>query len=433
VVDQREALDKAIHDLPDRWEWEWFTDVLDVDGGTQPPASEFVDEPRPGYVRLVQIRDFESGSHVTYIPDSRKWRKCRTSDVLIARYGASLGRICTGLEGAYNVALAKVVPTARIHLPFAYYLLRSNYFQGPLLASGGRSAQAGFNKDGLAVIPLPIPPLPEQRAIAHILGALDDKIELNRRMNETLDAMARALFKSWFVDFDPVRAKAEARDPGLPQSLAGLFSNSFDGSELGEIPAGWAAGSVGDFIERRCERAGDREVVVLSAVANGRLAKSDDHFTKRVYSKETAKYLVVEQWDFAYNPSRINIGSIGMLEENIQGGVSPVYVVARPNAAYRWFLEFTIRSTNTKAWINNLASGSVRQSLSYEDFASIPCVIPPDKVAREFDRKWTSVRERMISIKEESKTLATLRDTLLPKLISGELQVKAIGRAMETL
>ena len=84
-----------------------------------------------------------------------------------------------------------------------------------------------------------VPPLAEQRAIAHILGTLDDKIELNRRMNETLEAMARALFKSWFVDFDPVRAKAEGRDPGLPQPIADLFPDRFEDSELGEIPAGW--------------------------------------------------------------------------------------------------------------------------------------------------------------------------------------------------
>lgn len=80
----------------------------------------------------------------------------------------------------------------------------------------------------------------EQRAIAHILGTLDDKMELNRRMNETLEAMARAIFKSWFVDFDPVRAKAEGRDPGLPKKIADLFPDRFEDSELGEIPAGTA-------------------------------------------------------------------------------------------------------------------------------------------------------------------------------------------------
>ena len=97
------------------------------------------------------------------------------------------------------------------------------------------------------------PLLQEQRAIAHILGTLDDKIELNRRMNETLEAMARALFKSWFVDFDPVRAKAEGRDPGLPKPLADLFPDRFEDSELGEIPAGWEVrglDEIATFLER---------------------------------------------------------------------------------------------------------------------------------------------------------------------------------------
>src|SRR5690606_25518730 len=142
--DARNALSKEHHALPPRWTWEWFTDVMDVEGGTQPPASTFIGQPRSGYVRLVQILDFDSDGHITYIPDSPKWRKCSPTDVLIGRYGAALGRICTGLAGAYNVALAKVIPTNRIHLPFAYYLLKSEYFQSPLLASGGRSAQAGF-------------------------------------------------------------------------------------------------------------------------------------------------------------------------------------------------------------------------------------------------------------------------------------------------
>jgi len=172
------------------------------------------------------------------------------------------------------------------------------------------------------------------------------------------------------------------------------------------------------------ERIGSREMVVLSAIANGKLARSDDHFTKRVYSKKTDKYLLVEQWDFAYNPSRINIGSIAILEEDIVGGVSPVYVVARPLAAYRWFLEFSLRRPQTKTWINTLASGSVRQSLSYYNFSSIPSVIPPAQLAEEFNRRWSILREGVRARQAECGTLAALRDELLPKLISGELRMK---------
>jgi len=104
-----------------------------------------------------------------------------------------------------------------------------------------------LNTSILSDVPFVIPPYREQRAIAHILGSLDDKIELNRKMNQTLEAMARAIFKSWFVDFDPVRAKADGRDPGLPFDLSAFFPNTFEASELGEIPKGWRVGTVQDI------------------------------------------------------------------------------------------------------------------------------------------------------------------------------------------
>jgi type I restriction enzyme S subunit len=291
--------------------------------------------------------------------------------------------------------------------------------------------------DALGSLEIPLPPLPEQRAIAHILGTLDDKIELNRRMNATLEALARALFQSWFVDFDPVRAKMGGRWqrgqslPGLPAHLYDLFPDRLVDSELGEIPEGWVVGSFGNFTSQRSERVGNREAIVLSAIASGKLVRSDDHFTKRVYSKEIEKYLLVEQWDFAYNPSRINIGSIGMLENDALGAVSPVYVVVRPMPAYRWFLEFSIRREHTKQWINTLASGSVRQTLSYTDYASIPCVIPPEAVVQEFNRTWSVWREVIRFREAENRSLAAIRDALLPKLISGELRVGEAERLVE--
>jgi len=167
------------------------------------------------------------------------------------------------------------------------------------------SAQPQLPIQDINRVEIPIPPPDEQRAIAYILGTMDDKIKLERQINETLEAMGRALFKSWFVDFDPVRAKAEGRDPGLPKSMADLFPDSFEDSELGEIPKGWTAGCFGDVISQRTERVGSREAVVLSAVAAGELVRSDEHFTKRVYSKEINKYIAVEQgcqthsrWEF---------------------------------------------------------------------------------------------------------------------------------------
>ena len=302
---------------------------------------------------------------------------------------------------------------------FVYYFFR--WMAPRLAAMDVGSANPTLNRNHVHPIVVRWPPLPEQKRIAHILGTLDDKIELNRRMCQTLEEMARALFKSWFVDFDPVRAKAEGRQPaGMDAATAALFPDSFVDSELGLVPRGWETGSFGSFTSQRTERAGVREVVVLSAIASGRLVRSDDHFTKQVYSKETTKYLLVEQWDYAYNPSRVNIGSIGMLEEDLVGGVSPVYVVVRPRDAYRWFLHFSLLQPHTKRWLQTLASGSVRQSLSYYDFASIPSVLPTESVLHLFDRKWSSLRDAIRARVAESDTLVELRDALLPRLLGRE-------------
>jgi len=130
------------------------------------------------------------------------------------------------------------------------FLMQSEFVQNQLYARATGTTVIGIKQKELRRVNLVLPPLPEQRAIAHILGTLDDKIELNRRMNETLEAMARALFKSWFVDFDPVRAKAEGRQPyGMDAETAALFPDSFEASPLGEVPRGWEVSTIGDVCE----------------------------------------------------------------------------------------------------------------------------------------------------------------------------------------
>ena len=132
-----------------------FTDLFEIEGGTQPPKSQFLYEPKEGYIRLLQIRDFGENPVPTYIPITRNLKRCKKDEILIGRYGASVGRICTGMEGAYNVALTKVVPKQQIHNRYVFHLLNSPYFQEQLRKIE-RSAQNGFNKDDLADIYLPI-------------------------------------------------------------------------------------------------------------------------------------------------------------------------------------------------------------------------------------------------------------------------------------
>ncbi|WP_163151113.1 restriction endonuclease subunit S [Anoxybacillus sp. MB8] len=170
--------------VPENWTYFYFTSILDIQGGTQPPKSQFINEPKEGYIRLVQIRDFASDDYLTYIPYTSKLRLIEEEDILIARYGASIGRILTGLSGAYNVALAKVVyPKEHIYRKYLYWLLQTEHFQGPLKMIS-RSAQAGFNKNDLSNIKLPLPPYNEQKRIAEKVERLFAKIDEAKRLIE---------------------------------------------------------------------------------------------------------------------------------------------------------------------------------------------------------------------------------------------------------
>ena len=161
-------------DLRSRVQWEnWiykpFFEVLDFRGGSQPPKATFIDQPRKGYVRLLQIRDFASDDKAVYIKDDARWQKCNDSDILVGRYGASVGKVLRGKSGAYNVALTKILYSPHTFDPeFLFFWLQSRDFQDPLKTIS-RSAQNGFNKDDLRDIQVPVPTLTVQRALGHWL------------------------------------------------------------------------------------------------------------------------------------------------------------------------------------------------------------------------------------------------------------------------
>ena len=163
--------------------------------------------------------------------------------------------------------------------------------------------------------------LSDQRKIAGILSALDSKIENNNKINANLEAQAEALFKSWFVDFTPFK------------------DQPFVDSELGPIPQGWKVGKLGDIALQSTEKVLTRnDVKVLSPITTGKLVLSEEYFTKQVFSKSIRNYKIVKQGAFAYNPARVNIGSLGMNEFKFDGCVSPVYVVFECLKGYSFFL-----------------------------------------------------------------------------------------------
>lgn len=188
--------------LPQGWEIKKFGDVIDIQGGSQPPKSEFIYEPKENYIQLLQIRDFGENGIPTFVPKNRVTKFCDKDDILIARYGASLGRIVTGLTGAYNVALAKTIFDESILFKrFVYYLLQTQIFQLPLTMIS-RSAQNGFAKHEIAHIEIPIPPLETQQSIVNKIENLFTEIDAGiaslKNTQQQLVQYRQALLKNAF-------------------------------------------------------------------------------------------------------------------------------------------------------------------------------------------------------------------------------------------
>lgn len=181
-----------IGQIPTGWKVASLAELMDIAGGTQPPASKFIDLPCTGYVRLIQIRDYETDAHLTFVPDTGKLRKTNVADIMIARYGASVGRICWGLEGAYNVALVRVICDSNAREYLRSYL-KTDAFQGRLAALSGRSAQAGFNKGDIASFSVVVPPINLLCSYQNIAWSLRQSILTNIEKTKTLAALRDTL------------------------------------------------------------------------------------------------------------------------------------------------------------------------------------------------------------------------------------------------
>ena len=274
-----------------------------------------------------------------------------------------------------------------------------------------QSAQPGLSVQLLSKLTIKLPTIEEQNAVAAIIQSLDDKIELNRRINDNLEQQAQALFKAWFVNFEPFK------------------NGKFVDSELGRIPEGWKVTELGNVTKQTTERVGQRtNIKVLSPITTGELVLSEDYFTKQVFSESTAKYIVVKPMQFAYNPARVNIGSMGMNTFPFNGCVSPVYVVFECENEYQYFFDYLRKTKSFKEEVISRAIGGVRQSLGYKDFALIKVIYPPKQVVDKFNEHYLSLLRLKGFNEEENKKLSSLRDTLLPRLMSGKLKIDDLNR-----
>ena len=438
--------------LPANWPWVRLAAICEGVFDC-PHSTPILTESGPYVVRSQDIRSgvFRTGEAAHVSEDTYRER--------IVRAEPRQGDLLYSREGTYFGIAAEVPPGVRVCLGQRMVLLRPlastvdsrllrYWLNSPLMAShihGFRDGSVAerLNLPTIRGLPVALPPLPEQRAIAHILGTLDDKIELNRRMSETLEAMVRALFKSWFVDFDPVRAKAEGRDPGLPHELADLFPARLVDSELGEIPEGWEVKPLSDCMDvtRGLSYKG-------SGLSNAGVPM---HNLNSICEGGGYKHDGIKRYDGDYKPHHVAQAGDLIVANTEQGhdrlligyaAIVPgrfgpenlfshhIYRV-RPNKVSKLTSDYLCHLLNTRVMhdiVSGYANGTTVNMLPIDGLQSPPIVVPPERAIATFSSIAKAARMRSEEIVEESRTLAALRDALLPKLVSGELRVEDAER-----
>ena len=317
---------------------------------------------------------------------------------------------------------------------FVTMYFRSRTGQHQLLAN---SSQVGVPSIAqpvsyLRTIEIPLPALHEQRAIARILGSLDAKIELNRRMNETLEAVAGTLFKAWFVDFDPVRAKIEGRDTGLPRELCKLFPEEMATTREAHVPEGWRVGLLADIASAPRRGTNPRDwppetaYIGLEHMPRRSVALTEWGRTEAVTSDKSQ----FERGEILFGKLRPYFHKVGIAP--VDGVCSTDIVVLKPkDTIWSGFLLACVSSEKFVDYTDQTSTGTKMPRTSWKSMSQYPICIPTDAVANAFNEATQPLVERILSSVHENHVLAAVRDALLPKLVSGEIRIKEAENATE--
>lgn len=312
---------------------------------------------------------------------------------------------------------------------FYFYYLQSHHGKSAIrgIVEQGAGASAIRGSD-LATLEVGWLPLPEQRTIANILGTLDDKIDLNRQMAQTLEEMARAIFKSWFIDFDPVRAKAEGRPTGLPPEIDALFPDSFDDSELGPIPTDWKVGKLGDLCRNL------RRPAPVNSISAGEPYVGLDAISRRSLALMTwGKGDQVESQKSRFKNGEILFGKLRPYFHKIciapVDGVCSTDILVIDSIEHIWysFAVLMLSEVSTIEFVTAASDGTRMPRTNWEDLDRMPVIIPPIESVSSFNRAVLPLLERLQRVCFGCQNLEAIRDALLPKLVMGELRLDPEG------
>ena len=423
-------------------------DVANVIMGQSPPGSTY-NEAGEGLPFFQGVRDFNYRHPSVRVFCSVPTRIAQPEDILFS-VRAPIGRVnVANIECSIGRGLSIIRSCSRSDSRFIEFVLRGME-QSWQIIEGGGSVFGNTTKRDIETLHIPWPKKPlERETIASILGALDDKIELNRRMNETLEEMVRAIFKSWFVDFDPVRAKAAGQQPhGLKPEIAALFPDAFEDSELGEIPWGWTITSLADQITAKkglsykgqylCEPGEGLPMHNLNSVYEGGSYKNEG---LKWYKGEYRPAHLLRPGDVIVTNTEqgfdyLLIGYAAIVPERYgQEGLFShhIFRIQPEVKSYlpMWFTYLLLRTRRFHDVIAGYSNGTTVNMLPLDGLQKPKFVLPPEEIVEQFGRLFNPTQQRLESIYDENMFLAALRDTLLPKLISGELGVKGAEKFLE--
>ncbi len=432
----------AYGEPPDGWTWSRLDDVSDGVFDC-PHSTPKLTDTGPFVVRT---QDIITG---VFRADQAGRVSEETYAERIARVTPSRGDLLYSREGTYFGIAAEVPPRTRVCLGQRMVLIRPDkrrldfsflchWLNSPMMAAHIHGYRDGtvaerLNLPTIRALPILIPPLAEQQAIAAVLGALDDKIELNRRMNATLEKMARALFQSWFVDFDPVRAKLDGRPPaGIDPATAALFPEHLEDSPLEHIPKGWKVGKIQDCCiqiqnggtprrnEPRFWGGGNIPWLASGEVRQSIITVTENFITEEGLAESSAKWVPAFSTVVALYGA--TAGQVSFTSFRLTTNQAVCALI--PKKSFPFFNYLTMRGATAE--MENKAVGSAQQNISKGIVEETQVVLPPTTVIERFADVASPLFERWISNLHQSRTLATLRDTLLPKLLSGELSLSAL-------
>ena len=420
------------------WNSYSLSDIFTLIGGGTPRTTN--PDYWNGNIPWLSVADFNHGYRYVYSSEKTITPKAieessttllEKGQLIISARGtvgviAQLGRDMAFNQSCYGIAAKENLTTN----DFLYYLLNYEVRQLKQITHGG--VFDTITRDTFDQISVDLPPLPTQHAIARILGSLDDKIELNRQMNETLEAMARAIFQSWFVDFDPVRAKTEGRQPaGMDAETAALFPDGFEEVDGREVPKGWRVGKVSDVVGINTSTITQDypfshiDYIEISSVSKGKFESSTSINRKEAPSR--AQRLVGHGdtiWS-GVRPNRESYLFIQNPKENLV--VSTGFIVLSPQKIPPSYLYSWVTTEAFVDYLTANADGSTYPAVRADHFGDAEVLLPSQEILAEFEKILAPMRAQMHVNDEQSRTLAQIRDALLPKLMSREIKVSQVN------